>query len=132
MAPTIRHDLAVEETTERTAKQTSWTIDGATERVPVSEGVPPSVPKPTTNRESESVAKEASATADEFIRARFRTRIIDWFLVAHKIDSRRELFQFVRGLSAGEDAGGNSNHEQQQSEDGTLDHLRCRLKKIVL
>ena len=124
MAPTIRHDLAVEETTERTAKQTSWTIDGTTERVPVSEGVPPSVPKPTTNRESESVAKEASATSDKLFRARFRSRVSDWFLVADQIDSRRKLLQLVSGLRARKGAGGNSKQDEKQcSEDRTLDHL---------
>ena len=84
--------LAVEETTQRTAKRTPRIIDGAAERVPVAEWVPPSVSKPTTKRESESASKEASAMSDKLFRARFWTRISDWFLVTDKIDSRWELF----------------------------------------
>uniref|UniRef100_A0AAV1U8D1 Uncharacterized protein n=1 Tax=Peronospora matthiolae TaxID=2874970 RepID=A0AAV1U8D1_9STRA len=60
--------------------------------------------------------------SDKLFPARFWTRISDWFLVTDMIDSRWELFQIVRGLSAGEDAGGSSKHEKQHSKDGTLDH----------
>lgn len=117
-------DLAVEETSERTAKQTSRTVNGATDRVPVAEWVPPSVPKSTTERKSESVAKEASATSDELFRARFGSRVSDWFLVADQIDARRKLLQLVSGLRARKGAGGNSEQDEKQcSEDRTLDHL---------
>ena len=124
LTPSLAFDLAVEETSERTAKQTPRTVNGATDRVPVAEGVPPSVPKSTTERKSESVAKEASATTDEFFRARFRSRVSDRFLVADQIDARRKLLQLVSGLRARKSAGGNSKQDEKQcSEDRTLDHL---------